>query len=237
MIKKYIKKVKASEAALPPEQRESDEVLQNQILDKFVEYSGGKKKGHVRGQGCTSSFIWRTPVGYMDVSSQSFNSSSSMSTGRSAPVESHEEFEQRLRAEHQESMKILREDLMAEWEQRVQGQHQHSNNFNVSNNLGNQSNQQQGAWNQGGEVPFTSTGINFNQSGGNTFINQHGARALGIIHGGSINEFNAGSRRTSARRGRKCKWRKDKRKCWRKDKRKKRRTDKRKCINEYLCML
>jgi hypothetical protein len=186
MIKKYIKKLKASEAALPPEQRKIDEVFQNQILDKFVEYSEGKKKGHVQGQGCTSSFIQRTSVGYMDVSSQSFNSSSSMSTDRSAPVESREEFEQRLRAEHQESMKKLREDLMAEWEQRVQGQHQNSNSFSVSNNLGT--------------IPFSSTGINFNQSGGNTFINQPGATTLGIIQGGSINEFNAGNRRTSAGR-------------------------------------
>jgi hypothetical protein len=44
LIKEYIKKLKASEAALPPEQRLCDEVLQNQILDKFVEFSGERKK-------------------------------------------------------------------------------------------------------------------------------------------------------------------------------------------------
>jgi hypothetical protein len=57
------------------------------------------------------------------------------------------------------------------------------------------------AWNQGGDVPFSSPGINFNQSGGNAYINQRDSRTLGgIVHGGSINEFNDGSRRTSAGR-------------------------------------
>ncbi|WJX19761.1 hypothetical protein P8452_09404 [Trifolium repens] len=143
LIKEYIKKLKASEAALPPEQRLCDEVLKNQILDKFVEFSGGKKKGHIQGQGCTSSFIQRTPAGYIDVSSRPFNNSS-MSIDRfaPAPVESREEFEQRIRADTQESMKKLREDILQEvTAQRVQDQYQNSNSF--SNNSGNQSNQQQ----------------------------------------------------------------------------------------------
>ncbi|KAK2449299.1 hypothetical protein QL285_008506 [Trifolium repens] len=56
-------------------------------------------------------------------------------------------------------------------------------------------------WNQGGKVPFSSPGINFNQSGGNTYINQRDSRTLGgIVHGGSINEFNDGSQRTGAER-------------------------------------
>jgi hypothetical protein len=57
------------------------------------------------------------------------------------------------------------------------------------------------AWNQGGDVPLSSPGINFNQSGGNAYINQRDSRTLGgIVHGGSINEFNDGSQRTSAER-------------------------------------
>jgi hypothetical protein len=71
-----------------------------------VEFFGGKKKGNIQGQGCTSLFIQRTPAGYIDVSSQSFNNSSSISIGRfePAPVESREEFDQRIRAETQESV-------------------------------------------------------------------------------------------------------------------------------------
>ena len=212
-----------------------------------------------------------------------------------APVESREEFEQRVRAETQESMKKFREDIMLEVDERmVHDQYQNSNSISnsFSNNSGNQSNQQQrrqhhqspqsnqqnfqrqqqqhrrppgqqnqtigrnsmslshqqdqiiedeyrpqnvdfmdtnqvfepdatffegfqndpllqsvmggdafepflnasqnnpAAWNQGGEVPFSSPGINFNQSGGNTYINQRDSRTLGgIVHGGSINEF------------------------------------------------
>jgi hypothetical protein len=108
-----------------------------------VEFFGGKKKGNIQGQGCTSSFIQRTPAGYIDVSSQPFNNSS-MSIGRFAtvPVESRAEFEQQIRAETQESMKKLKEDIMAEvTEQRVQDQYQNNNSF--SNNSRNQSNQQQ----------------------------------------------------------------------------------------------
>ncbi|KAK2454151.1 hypothetical protein QL285_001745 [Trifolium repens] len=199
-----------------------------------------------------------------------------------APVESREEFEQRVRAETQESMKKFREDIMLEVTERMgHDQYQNSNNIsnNFSNNSGNQSNQQQrrqhhqspqsnqqnfqrqqhrrpsagqqnqaigrnsmslshqqdqfiedeyrpqnvdfmdtnqvfepdatffegfqndpllqsvmrenefepfpnasqnnhaawnpAAWNQGGNVPLSSPGINFNQSGGNTYINQH----------------------------------------------------------------
>ncbi|CAJ2650620.1 unnamed protein product [Trifolium pratense] len=57
------------------------------------------------------------------------------------------------------------------------------------------------AWNQGGENPFVSGGINI-QGGGNTFINQRGGGGtpfnLGNIQGG-INEFNVGGgRRTSS---------------------------------------
>jgi hypothetical protein len=228
-----------------------------------------------------------------------------------APVESREEFEQRIRAETQESMKKFREDIMLEVTERMgHDQYQNSNNISnsFSNNSGNQSNQQQrrqhhqspqsnqqnfqrqqqqhrrppgqqnqtigrnsmslshqqdqiiedeyrpqnvdfmdtnqvfepdatffegfqndpllqsvmggdafepfpnasqnnhaawnaAAWNQGGNVPLSSPGINFNQSGGNTYINQHNSRTLGgIVHGSSINEFNDGSRRTSAGR-------------------------------------
>ncbi|WJX89753.1 hypothetical protein P8452_71724 [Trifolium repens] len=146
-IKEYMKNLKASEAAIPPEQRLCDEALQNQILDKFVEFSGGKKKGNIQGQGCTSSFIQRTPAGYIDVSSQPFNNSS-MSIDRfaPAPVESREEFEQRVRAETQESMKKFREDIMLEVTERMgHDQYQNSNNISnsFSNNSGNQSNQQQ----------------------------------------------------------------------------------------------
>jgi hypothetical protein len=104
-----------------------------------VEFSGGKKKGHIQGQGCTSSLIQRTPAGYVDVSSRSFNNSS-MSIDRfaSAPVESREEFEQRIRAEAQESIKKAREDILQEVaDQRIQEQYQNSNNS------GNQSIQQQ----------------------------------------------------------------------------------------------
>jgi hypothetical protein len=142
-----MKNLKASEAAIPPEQRLCDEALQNQILDKFVEFSGGKKKGNIQGQGCTSSFIQRTPAGYIDVSSQPFNNSS-MSIDRfaPAPVESREEFEQRVRAETQESMKKFREDIMLEVTERMgHDQYQNSNNISnsFSNNSGNQSNQQQ----------------------------------------------------------------------------------------------
>ncbi|MCI60455.1 hypothetical protein A2U01_0081711, partial [Trifolium medium] len=55
------------------------------ILDKFVEFFGGKHKGRVQGQGCTSSFIQRTPTGYVDTSSGSFNSyAPNMSSARSA---------------------------------------------------------------------------------------------------------------------------------------------------------
>ncbi|WJX89293.1 hypothetical protein P8452_71303 [Trifolium repens] len=67
-----------------------------------------------------------------------------MSIGRFAPaaIESREEFEQQIRAETQESMKKLKEDIMAEvTEQRVQDQYQNNNSF--SNNSRNQSNQQQ----------------------------------------------------------------------------------------------
>ncbi|KAK2455934.1 hypothetical protein QL285_003346 [Trifolium repens] len=309
LIREYMNKLKASEAALPPEQRLCDEVLHNQILDKFVEFSGGKKKGHIQGQGSTSSFIQRTPAGYIDVSSRPFNNPS-MSTDRfaSAPVESREEFQQRIRAETQESMKKFREDILQEVAgQRVEDQYQNSNSFNnnFSNNSGNQSNQQQrrqhnqssqqnfqrqqqqhrrppvqqnqaigrnsmssshqqdqfiedeyrpqnvdfmdtnqvfepdasffegfqndpllqsvmredefepfqnasqnnptawnpAAWNQGGDVPLSSPGINFNQSGGNTYINQRDSRTLGgIIHGSTTYQFNDGSRRTSAGR-------------------------------------
>jgi hypothetical protein len=112
-----------------------------------VEFYGGKKKGHIQGQGCTSSFIQRTPAGYIDVSSQPFNNSS-MSIDRfaPAPVESREEFEQRVRAETQESMKKFREDIMLEVTERMgHDQYQNSNNISnsFSNNSGNQSNQQQ----------------------------------------------------------------------------------------------
>ncbi|GAU46507.1 hypothetical protein TSUD_285890 [Trifolium subterraneum] len=113
-IQAYIKEIKASEAALPPAQRKSIEVLHDMILDKFVEFSGGKHKGHVQGQGCTSSFIQRTPTGYVDVSMNSFNSSSSMSTGRSSQVESMAEIEQRLRAENQQYLATMRQEMRQE---------------------------------------------------------------------------------------------------------------------------
>ncbi|KAK2375046.1 hypothetical protein QL285_075963 [Trifolium repens] len=60
----------------------------------------------------------------------------------SAPVESREEFEQRIRAETQESIKKAREDILQEVaNQRIQEQYQNSNSF--SNSSGNQSNRQQ----------------------------------------------------------------------------------------------
>ncbi|MCI60955.1 hypothetical protein A2U01_0082211, partial [Trifolium medium] len=68
-----------SEAALPPAMRKTEEVLHNMILDKFVEFSGEKHKGCIQGQGSTSSLIHRTTTGYMDTSSDSYNSTTSMS--------------------------------------------------------------------------------------------------------------------------------------------------------------
>ncbi|GAU45841.1 hypothetical protein TSUD_175400 [Trifolium subterraneum] len=118
-IQAYIKEIKASEAALPPDKRKSIEVLHNMILDKFVEFSGGKHKGHVQGQGCTSSFIQRTPSGYVDVLMNSYNSSSSMSTGRSSRVDSLAEMEQRLRAENQQYLAIMRQEMRQEITQEI----------------------------------------------------------------------------------------------------------------------
>ncbi|GAU43465.1 hypothetical protein TSUD_141030 [Trifolium subterraneum] len=105
-------KLKADEASLPPAQRKSVDVIHNMILDKFVEFSGGKHHGHVHGQGCTSSFIQRTPGGYMNISN-----ASRISSGQSVSRESIAEMEQRLRAEHQEEMAKLREEFQLQRQQ------------------------------------------------------------------------------------------------------------------------
>ena len=96
----YIQELKESEAALPPSKRQSEFVLQNMIIDKFVEFSGGKNHGRIVGQGSTSSFIRKTPGGYIDASSESFNSTASMCTARSrgGREETQEEMEARIEA-------------------------------------------------------------------------------------------------------------------------------------------
>jgi hypothetical protein len=96
----YIQELKESEAALPPSKRQSESVLQNMIIDKFVEFSGGKNHGRAFGQGSTSSFIQKTPGGYIDASSESFNSTASMCTARSrgGREETQEEMEARIEA-------------------------------------------------------------------------------------------------------------------------------------------
>ncbi|CAJ2643856.1 unnamed protein product [Trifolium pratense] len=89
MIKVYIEELKATEAALPLALRKTDVELQNMILDKFVEFSGGKYKGRIVGQGSTSSLVQRTTRGYMmDNMSDSYDSTATMPTGRSQRVES-----------------------------------------------------------------------------------------------------------------------------------------------------
>ncbi|MCI53665.1 hypothetical protein A2U01_0074912, partial [Trifolium medium] len=57
----------------------------------------------------------------MDISSDSFNSSANMSTGRSAHVESLAEIEQRLRAEQQEAIASKRDQLRPEWAAEFRG--------------------------------------------------------------------------------------------------------------------
>ncbi|XP_045805091.1 uncharacterized protein LOC123898230 [Trifolium pratense] len=115
MIKVYIEELKATEAALPLALRKTDVELQNMILDKFVEFSGGKYKGRIVGQGSTSSLVQRTTRGYMmDNMSDSYDSTATMPTGRSQRVESIEELEQRLRAEQQQSIASMREEMMTQ---------------------------------------------------------------------------------------------------------------------------
>jgi hypothetical protein len=93
MIQVYVHELKESEVALPSSKRKSEVVLQNMIIDKFVDFRGGKNHGRIQGQGSTSSFIQKTPAGYIDASSDSYNSIANMCTSRSQRGETMEEME------------------------------------------------------------------------------------------------------------------------------------------------
>jgi hypothetical protein len=104
------------------------------IIDKFVEFSGGKHHGRIVGQGSTSSFIQRTPAGFIDTSSDSFNSTASIATSRSRSGETIEEMEARLTAKHDRLVAKHDRD-MREMEERLRAEFQ-------SGSSGNQSRQQ-----------------------------------------------------------------------------------------------
>jgi hypothetical protein len=110
----YVQELKAREAALPPSKRTSDAILQNMILDKYVKFSGGKKHGRIQGLGSTSSFIQRTPAGYVDTSSDSYDSTASMATYRPQSVETMEQMYERLRANVQQDIANMRESVKEE---------------------------------------------------------------------------------------------------------------------------
>ncbi|KAK2415939.1 hypothetical protein QL285_038376 [Trifolium repens] len=121
MIQVYIQELKESEAALPPSKRKSEFVLQNMIIEKFVEFLGGKNHGRIVGQGSTSSFIRKTPGGYIDASSESFNSTASMCTAQSrgGREETQEEMEARIEAR---VIATLRAEMSSSRNQSVQAE-------------------------------------------------------------------------------------------------------------------
>jgi hypothetical protein len=130
----YIAELKATEAALPPSQRKSEDVIHNMIIDKFVEFSGGKHHGRIVGQGSTSSFIQRTPAGFIDTSSDSLGSTASIATSRNQSGETFEEMEARLTAK-QDRLIAKHDRDMQEMEARLRAEFQ-------SGSSGNQSRQQ-----------------------------------------------------------------------------------------------
>jgi hypothetical protein len=89
------------------------------IIDKFVQFSGGKHHGRVQGQGSTSSFIQKTPAGFIDNSSDSCNSTVSIATSqnRGETLEEMEQrLEQRLNAKHERNMQEMYQQLRAEFQ-------------------------------------------------------------------------------------------------------------------------
>jgi hypothetical protein len=78
------------------------------IKDKFVKFFWVKYRGHVLGQGSTSSIIHKTLARYIDTASSSYNNIASVSTTRSRHVEGLKVMEQRLRVEHQQTLAAMR---------------------------------------------------------------------------------------------------------------------------------